>query len=79
VVNDNLLGQEVGSGGPANFIPPQAAVKGGVFRRISHSEDVGRASKSFVKSDMTWGKLGRGVCTAMGPVLFTTSWLVGLL
>jgi hypothetical protein len=65
VVSDNLLGQEVGSGGPANFIPPQAAVKGGVFRRISHSEDVGRASKSFVKSDM--GQARKGGVYSDGP------------
>jgi hypothetical protein len=46
VVNDNLLGQEVGSGGPTNFIPSHVTVKGGASRRISCSEDLGRARQS---------------------------------
>jgi hypothetical protein len=48
VVNDNLLGQEEGSGGPANFIPPLLTVNGGVDKRLSCSEELGCANKPIL-------------------------------
>jgi hypothetical protein len=64
-VENDILGQEVGSGGRAKFISPHAAVKGGVCRRISHSEDMGRASLPKVINDM--GQARKGGVYSDGP------------
>jgi hypothetical protein len=45
-VIEMLLGQEEGSGGPANFTKPHETVTGGANRRISCSENLGQVNKS---------------------------------